>query len=41
VADPVIQAPFHTATASLGRCLLGGLDDIAEALALAEGETFR
>jgi hypothetical protein len=25
----------------LGRCLLGSLDDIAEALAFAEGEAFQ
>ena len=31
---------FHTSTAALGRCLLGSLDDVAEALALAEGEGF-
>jgi hypothetical protein len=29
---------FRTPTASLGRCLLGNLDDVAEILAVAEGE---
>lgn len=38
---PGLAEAFHTATASLGRCLLGNLDDVAEALALAEGEAFR
>ena len=31
---------YHTRTVSLGRCLVGSLDDISEALALAEGENF-
>jgi hypothetical protein len=35
------RAPFRTATVSLGRCLVGSLDDVAEALAVAEGEAFR
>ena len=34
-------APYRTPTVSLGRCLVGNLDDIAEALAVSEGETFR
>lgn len=38
-AKPV--EPFQTTTVSLGRCLIGDLDDIAESLALAEGENFR
>jgi hypothetical protein len=38
---PAPATPFHTPTAALGRCLLGSLDDIAEALALAEGEAFQ
>jgi hypothetical protein len=32
---------YHTPEASLGRCLVGSLDDIAEVLAVAEGERFR
>jgi hypothetical protein len=32
---------YHTATVSLGRCLVGSLDDVAEALAAAEGEAFQ
>jgi len=31
----------QTKTADLGRCLLGNLDDVAEALAIAEGERFK
>ena len=33
--------PFHTRTVSLGRCLVGSVDDISEVLAVAEGENFR
>jgi hypothetical protein len=32
---------FRTEAVSLGRCLVGGLDDVTAALALAEGERFR
>lgn len=32
---------FHTGTVDLGRCLIGNLDDISEALAVAEGEAFQ
>lgn len=31
----------YTEAVSLGRCLIGDLDDVAEALAVAEGEAFR
>lgn len=41
MASPAAPAPFHTRTADLGRCRLNRLDDIAEALSLAEGESFR
>lgn len=34
-------APYHTPTVSLGRCLVGSLDDVAEVLSISEGETFR
>jgi hypothetical protein len=30
-----------TKSVSLGRCLLGDIDDVAEALAAADGERFR
>lgn len=32
---------FRTRAVDLGRCRIGSLDDVAEALALAEGEAFR
>jgi hypothetical protein len=34
-------SPFQTNSVSLGRCLIGGIDDVAEALAVAEGDDFR
>ena len=33
--------PYKTRTVSLGRCLMGNLDDISEVLAIAEGEDFK
>lgn len=33
-------APYRTRSVSLGRCLAANLDDVAEALAIAEGEDF-
>ncbi len=35
------RARFETASVDLGRCLVGDVDDIAEAIARAEGESFR
>ena len=32
---------FKTRSVELGRCLVGNLDDIAEVLAVAEGENFQ
>lgn len=32
---------FRTRSVSLGRCLVGSLDDVAEVLAVQEGESFR
>ena len=32
---------YQTRTADLGRCLVGNLDDVADALAIAEGESFQ
>ena len=32
---------FRTRSVDLGRCRLGAVDDVAEALAVAEGESFR
>jgi hypothetical protein len=35
------RAPYRTRPTSLGRCLIGTLDNVADALAIAEGESFR
>ena len=32
---------FKTRSVNLGKCLIGNLDDVSEALAVAEGERFR
>ena len=32
---------FRTRTLSLGRCLVGNIDNVAEVLAVAEGERFK
>lgn len=34
-------ARFHTGSVDLGRCHLGNVDNVAEALAVAESESFR
>ncbi|NNF29162.1 MAG: hypothetical protein HKO53_08225 [Gemmatimonadetes bacterium] len=34
------EASYATPAVSLGGCLIGSLDDVADALALAEGEDF-
>lgn len=41
VAPPPPGRPFQTKSVSLGQCLIGSIDDVAETLALAEGESFR
>ena len=33
--------PFRTEVVDLGRCLLGNVDNVAEALAVVEGDSFR
>lgn len=33
--------PHRTPEVALGRCLVSSIDDVAEVLAVAEGETFR
>ncbi len=38
---PAPTPAFHTEPVFLGCCLVGNLDDIAEVLALAEGDAFR
>jgi hypothetical protein len=35
------REPYRTPSVSLGRCLVSSIDDVAEALAVAEGEAFR
>jgi hypothetical protein len=40
-AAPVPRRAARTTPVSLGRCYLPDLDDVAEALAAAEGEGFR
>jgi hypothetical protein len=37
---PAPKPHFQTDSVSVGRCLLGNLDDIAEALERAEGDSF-
>lgn len=39
-AEP-LPTPFQTESVSLGRCLVGSIDDVADAIAVAEGEDFR
>jgi hypothetical protein len=40
-AGPRRREPFRTQGVSLGRPLIGSLDNVAEALAAGEGEAFR
>jgi hypothetical protein len=40
-AQPKKREPFRTRSVSLGRLRIGGIDNVAEALAIAEGEGFR
>lgn len=40
-AMPGPRARVRTRAVSLGRCLFGNVDDVAELLARAEGESFR
>ena len=35
------HVPFQTNSVSLGQCLVGSIDDVAEVLAVVEGEDFR
>jgi predicted CopG family antitoxin len=37
-APPKKRKPFRTRSVSIGRCLIGNLDDISEVLAVVEGE---
>lgn len=40
-APPAPGAPVRTVELELGRCLIGTVDDVGDALALAEGNGFR
>ena len=40
-AKPKAQKPYQTPGIDLGRCRFGSLDDVAEVLAVAEGESFK
>jgi hypothetical protein len=40
-ARPEPRVPFRTESVSLGRCLVGNVDNVADALAVAAGEPFR
>lgn len=40
-SPPPRRKAYRTPAVNLGRCLIGNLDDVAEALAVAEGESFR
>jgi Ribbon-helix-helix protein, copG family len=39
--SPPRRKKYQTPTVDLGRCLVGNLDDVAEVLAIAEGESFQ
>lgn len=40
-ARPARRQPFRTRAVDLGRCKLGGIDNISEVLAAAEDESFK
>lgn len=40
-APEVRRRPFETKSVALGECLIGNVDDVAEALAVAEDEAFK
>lgn len=40
-APPARRARVRTRSVSLGRCLIGNVDNVSEALAVAEGERLR
>lgn len=37
---PRKREPFRTAAVDLGRCLVGNLDNVADVLAVAEGDSY-
>lgn len=40
-SPPAARKPFRTRAVSLGRCLVGNVDNVSEVLAVAEGESFK
>jgi hypothetical protein len=36
-----VKRPYRTRSVSLGRCLVGNIDNVAEVLAVSEGEGFK
>ncbi len=40
-ARPKRREPFRTQAVGLGHCRIGGIDNVAEALSMAEGESFK
>lgn len=40
-SPPPARRELRTRAVSLGRCLAGNIDNVSEALAIAEGESFR
>jgi hypothetical protein len=40
-APPPPREAFHTTEVSLGRCRVGAIDNVADVLAAADGESFR
>ena len=38
---PKRREVFRTASVDLGRCLIGNVDNVSDALAIADGESFR
>jgi len=40
-APPAAQETFRTTAVALGRCRTGSVDNVTDALAAAEGESFR
>ncbi len=41
IETPAPIPPFQTDSVSVGRCIIGNLDDIAEVLERADGESFK
>jgi hypothetical protein len=41
IAPAKRSAPYRTTAVSMGRCLVGSLDDIEEVLTIAEGESHK